>query len=272
MSNGRYEPGLSFNRYREIGKGSPILTVNASLLKEPTPLHAKHAMADNEGKNCFALGDAFHKAILEPESFDKNFDEFYLMSPTLGLDTKQAAQARFLNPNHILINQEILDQIKWMRDALYKHSTIAHLLGQCSHRELTGVVEDKDYGIVRKIRIDACQGIGTEGEMWSPYLMDIKTEREIMMFGYNLRKYGYDIQGTYYLDTDAMITGRRREAFFFIVVSSTKPYCARLHYLIPERMEIARQTYTKRLAALCAAFSHQRWEAFEHETEPVPVG
>lgn len=270
--NTTYQPGLSFRHYREIGKGQPILTVNASLLKEPTPFHAKYKMDGNDGASrALSLGDGLHKAVLEPEAFDSKFNDFYMWSPTKGLDTKAAIEARIMNPDKILLTEDMVDEIKRMRDAIYRHDLAAHLLGKCSQRELTGVAPDKDLGIVRKVRVDACQGIGTPGEEWSPYLMDIKTTGNIMDFRWEIKKWNYDIQAAYYLDTDAMITGKPRPNFIFIAVSNLPPYCARVYGLVPEQIDKARDIYKRRLTALADAFIHQKWEAWDHEMEPVAI-
>lgn len=269
-----YEPGLSFRRYREIGKDLPILTVNASLLKEPTPLHSKYAMEDKDGtSDALSLGDAVHKAILEPDAFEKNFDDFYMLwTDTKGLDTKKAVEARILHPDKILLNQQMVDQVRWMRDAAHRHKLVAWLLSQCKERELSGVAPDKDLGIVRKIRVDACDGIGTPGESWSDYLLDLKSTRNVLDFGREIRNYNYDIQAAYYLDTDGMITGKTRQGFLFIAVSNNPPYCARVYTLLPEAIEKARIIYKRRLAALADAYIHRQWEAWENESEPIPVG
>lgn len=268
-----YQPGLSFRRYRELGKDLPILTVNASLLKKPTPLHAKYAMDDDDGASeALSVGDALHKAVLEPEAFDNHFDDFYMFSPTKGLDTKAACECRAMNPDKILLSTEMVDKIKFMRDAVYRHQLANHLLQKCDQRELSGVAPDKDLGIVRKIRIDACQGVGAAGEEWSPYLVDVKTTRNIIDFHRDIRNFVYDIQAAFYLDTDAMITGKPRQSFIFIAVSNTPPYCARVYGLVPEQIEKARIIYGRRLAALATAFLEKQWDAFEHEMEPVAIG
>jgi hypothetical protein len=268
----RYEPHLSFRRYREIGKDQPILTVNASLLKQPTPLHAKYAMDDDDkASEALSVGDALHKAVLEPEAFDNHFDDFYMYSPTKGLDTKAACEARAMNPDKILLNEDMVEKIKRMREAIYRHKLANHLLQICNQRELSGVAADADLGICRKVRIDACQGVGNPGEEWSPYLVDIKTTRNIIDFHRDIRNFNYDIQAAFYLDTDAMITGKPRGTFIFIAVSNTPPYCARVYGLVPEQIEKARDIYKRRLAALATAFLEKSWDAWDHEMEPVAI-
>lgn len=262
----QYQPGLSFRRYREIGQGQPILTVNASLLKQPTPLHAKYAMESDDGASeALSVGDALHKAVLEPDAFDNHFDDFYMWSPTKGLDTKAACEARAMNPDKILLNEDMVEKIKRMREAIYRHPDASKMLETCTLRELSGVAGDKDFGIVRKIRIDACEGDGTPGKPWTDYLVDIKTTRKIHSPGYDIKEFKYDIQAAFYLDTDAMITGKPRQCFYFIFVSNVPPYCARVKPLLPEQIEKGREIYKHRLAALAQAALDGQWCAYEHE-------
>jgi hypothetical protein len=278
MTRGTYQPGLSFREYVAIGKDKPLLTVNASLLKKAiTPLHGKYYLEqeESEGSDALSLGDAVHKAVLEPDAFDNHFDDFYLQSPTKGLDTKAANEARLLNPGRILVNDQIIEKTKWMRQAILKNKLAAHLLGNCTQRELTGITPDPaGGGFIRKIRIDACEGIGEPGRPWSPYLLDIKsfkkdlTERNVK---YEIIERGYDLQAAFYLDTDQMITGQARETMFFIFVTNFAPYTSRVFALLPEQIEKARGMYQHRLAALITAYQTGQFEAWENEMEPVAV-
>lgn len=278
MTKGQYAPGMSFRDYVALGKDKPLLTVNASLLKNAiTPLHAKYYLEreESEGSEALSLGDAVHKAVLEPDAFENHFDDFYMMSPTKGLDTKKASEARLMHPGHILVNQEIIDKTRWMRDAVYKHDLARQLLSNCTHRELTGICPDPaGGGFIRKVRIDACEGLGQPGTNWSPYVVDLKTTRKDLTphaLKYEVVDRGYDLQAAWYLDTDAMITGRPRDTMLFIFVTNFAPYCARVFGPTPEQIQKARDVYQHRLAALITAYQTGRFEAWEHETEPVAL-
>ena len=267
-----YQPGLSFRRYAAIGRDTGILIVNASILKEPTPAHARWAMDNDKHGDALSLGDALHKAVLEPEAFDRNFDDYYLMSPTKGLDTKAAIEARAVNPDHILVNEEIVEKVKWMRDAVYRHRQLASLLERCNHRELSGVCPDPDLGVVRKIRVDACEGMPSEG-FYGPFLLDIKTTRNIDPFNFrrDVVRLGYDVQAAFYLDTDAIISGAARTSFLFGAVSNVPPYVARIYGVESQQLDRARETYKHRLAAIAQAAADNQWCAWEHEGEPSPI-
>lgn len=280
-----YQPGLSYKQYNAIGEESEILTLRASTLKPVTeigggwtPLHARHREQSEKQSDALSLGDALHKATLEPMAFDRDFDQHYvLFTETIGTATKAANECRLLHPEQILVTPGMLEQVKRMRQALFDHREIARLLEDCPCKELSGVAADPDMGVARKVRIDACGGVGNEGEAWTPYLLDIKTTRSIGSFHFEIRKFGYDIQSAFYIDTDALITKRRREAMMFAVVSNVPPYCARLYGISDEQLGTpdmplsARATYLDRMTAYVQAHMDRQWCAWEHEEEPVPI-
>lgn len=268
LEGGIYEPGLSFAQYRAVGEGSQILTVNASLLKEPTPLHAKYSLGREKKGEALNIGDALHKALLEPQVFEADFEKYYITSRTDTLDTKANARLAELYPDHIVLTQDMIDSVKWMRDAIFRHPRAVSLLDDCrpEDRELTGIVPDPAAGIVRKIRIDA------KPRTWD-CLVDIKSTRDLMerAFYYDLRKFGYHLQGSYYLDTDAHITGKRRSQFIILGVTNVPPYYARVYTLHQDDLNEGQVLYHHRLAALTQAAAHNNWHAFEHEDEPVLI-
>ena len=274
MDTNQYEPGLSFNQYRNIGRDSELLTVNASILKQPTALEMWSAMQpDEEGESTLALsrGDALHKAVLEPKAFNEEFDDFYLMSPTKGINTKAAQEARLLNPDKILYNDDILVDVEGMQKAIERHALAMDMLNNCDHKELSGVAYDKEFNIVRKIRVDAAPGIGNDR---GNYLVDIKSCQSIRFFDFrrSILKFGYHLAAAYYIDTDAMITGQPpRENFYFIGVQSVKPFMARVYALLPEDIEKGRELYKERLGILTQAVSDNQYCAYEHESDPIPI-
>lgn len=268
--NSRYEPGLTFAEYRRIGsREGEVFTINASLLKEPTPLHAKYAMANDKVGAALSLGDVVHRAVLEPRSFEEEFDQHYIISPTASLTTKACADLRTLYPDKTIIGKDDPDKVRWMRDAIMRHHLSRQILEDCTERELTGVSPDPDASIVRKIRVDARPPRDA-----GSFLADLKTTRDLMprAFLYDARKFGYHIQAAFYLDTDALITGEGvRDEFFILGVTNQPPYYARVYTLPPDLIEEGRIIYTRRLAALVQAVAANYFPAFDHQSAPSPL-
>lgn len=270
VDGAQYQPGLSFEDYRNLGeRHAGIFVVNASILKEPTPLHAKFYMdGDSKSSPALSMGDALHKAVLEPDEFNNRFDDHYIIGSTDTWNTKANMKAMEQNPGKVLLTQAQFDKVIHMRDAIYRHHFARRLLGLCDDRELTGICPDKDTGVIRKIRVD-----GRPSSDQSQFILDIKTSRDLMerAFYYDCLKYGYHLQGAYYIDTDAMISGRKRQQFIILGVTNKAPYYARVYTLPPVLIETGRALYTHRLAKLAQAAKHGLWDAFEHESEPVPL-
>jgi hypothetical protein len=270
QKNARYEPGLSFADYRALGNSEgEIFTVNASLLKEPTPLHAKFSLTNNKESDALSLGDVVHRAILEPDTFEEDFDKYYIISPTASLNTKACKDLRILYPDKTIIGKDHPDKVRYIRDAVMRNHLCTQILKDCTDRELTGITPDPDAAIVRKIRVDARPPISA-----GSFLADLKTARDIMpaRFYYDFRRYGYHIQSAFYLDTDALITGEGvRNEFFIIAVTNEPPYYARVFTVPPEIIEEGRIIYTRRLAALVQAVAANYFPAFDHQSYPSPL-
>jgi len=287
-----YEPGLSFRRYRQYRRDldADMPVINASILKGRTTIDMKadvypdeEAEEKSEGKEAFVLGDAVHKAILEPAVFSDPWN-YFLKAETKGIDTVKAIQARKLNPDKIVIDSEgkIFERATAIRKAVWGDDHAMRWIAPEGvakpHTELTGIAPDPDGEFIRKIRIDLCVGIDPETDEMGDYLLDIKTCRAESLFPhrfqYVIRDLGYHVQAAYYLDTDSIIrTGspdNPRDKYIIVAVESTYPYKVIVYELSKERLDEGRELYKDRLGMLAFAISNNRWEGFQYES-PYPI-
>jgi hypothetical protein len=270
-----YISGLSFDEYAK----APGL--NASLLKEPTQAHMRHTLmrTDEKVSYAFALGEAVHKAILEPDLFEgDSVLEYFAFSPTKGLDTKAADEARLADPTRPLVTQEILDKARYLRDAVYCHRFAAKILSGPSERELSGFAWDEENQVMRKIRVDFLPG----GQ--SNFLVDLKTSMSVdkWKFRKTIRQFGYGLQAHWYLSTHNMIRNERRELFYIIAVEGPtgandavdgKPYLSRVFEInapIPadSLVEEGKELCEERTAMFLQAAHDGCWDGYQHE-EPI---
>jgi hypothetical protein len=214
----------SFAAYRDMGG------LNASVLKEPTPKEMLHAMlGGNETSHALALGDAGHKAILEPELFDgAGVEEYFQYSPTKGLDTKAARDAFAADPSRPLVTPEIIDDARRIRDAVYAHSFAKQLI-QCPGDTEVSLQAweplELGSGYMRKARFDKLPGPG------AGFVVDVKTFRKSLTtraIRSEIVTRGYHIQARYYLDVLRMVTGEDRGQFYFIFVTNEAPFMCRV--------------------------------------------
>ncbi len=271
-----YVPGLSFDQYA----AAPGL--NASLLKEPTAADMRHELMRVQEKltYAFALGEALHKAVLEPDLFDGDgILEYFAYSPTKGLDTKAAREALAADPTRPLVTPEIIDKARFLRDAIYCHRFAAKLLRGDSKRELSGFAWDEENQVMRKIRVDFLPAGPAN------YLLDIKSMQQVDSKAGVLsviRKFGYALQGAWYLDTHKLITGEARELFYILAVTGPMganddvhdaPYKARVFEIngaIPADNLVyeGRERYEEKVGVFLDAAHNSSWGAYEHE-EPI---
>jgi hypothetical protein len=272
QSKSCYVPGLSFDEYAS----RPGL--NASLLKKPTAAHMRHELMRTEEKlsYAFALGEAFHKAVLEPDLFDGDgMLQYFQYSPTAGIATKAAREALAADPTRPIVTPEIIDKARYLRDAVYCHRFASKLLRGESQRELSGFAWDEENQVMRKIRVDFLPG----GP--SNFLVDLKMTRSVdaWKFRKSVREFGYGLAAAYYLDTHRMISGQSRELFYLIAAEGPTganddvdgaPYLARVFEVnapVPDDSLVVegRELYEDRMAMFLQAAHDNAWDGFQHE-------
>lgn len=214
-----------------------------------------------------AIGDATHKAILEPHMFDDGtWQKHWQLSPTKGL-TSKAAQAAMVSDPRPLLTPEIIDTARRCRDAVYRSDMASELLNRPGESELTAQTWDEQAGCWRKARFDRIPTDPAGG------IVDIKTTHLGLLdwqMSATCRKFGYGSQAAYYLDALEQIEGKRRDHFHIIFVTKTAPFmcrCREINTAPPEEsfVEQGRDAYLDRLAVFALAWLEQVWEGYEHE-------
>lgn len=216
----------------------------------------------------FAIGDATHKAILEPDLFDDGqWQKMYQLSPTSSITSRAALAALAEDPTRELVTPEIIDTARRCRDAVHGHKEAAQLLSQRGDSEITLEGWDNEALCNRKCRFDRLPADPEYG------IIDIKTTRGGLTKGElqgAVYKNGYHAQAAYYLDLLAKHEGQRRGKFLVIWVTKKKPFMCRVTDLMQEPpetnfVEQGRDLIAERLAMWVVAWHEQRWEAYENE-------
>lgn len=285
-----YQPGMSFREYRHYRRdlGADLPVVNASVLKNETAIDMKADFypdeedeEKSEGKESFVLGDAFHKAVLEPDAF-KDEDRWFIRCETKGLDTKAAIEARLTNPGKIVVDTDgrILQKAKEMRDAVLNDDAALPYLRPAHEgvsipfqTELTGVAPDPQGEFIRKIRVDLTVGIDSDEDTMGDYLLDLKSCQSADIgpkkFLWAVRKFNYHVQAAYYLDTDSIIrTGSEdnpRDRFIIIAVESSPPHKVMVYQIGPNLLAEGRETYRHRMAVLAQAIRTNEWRGYDYK-------
>lgn len=176
------------------------------------------------------VGSAFHKIVLEPKTFDKEF----VVCPPIDRRTKAGKEAyeAFLQTanGRAVITQEQYDTICSMRDSVLNNPYAVQLL-KGKHEKSMYAVDDLTQERI-KARPDCFRIIDTTDENDEPIkrviITDLKSCRSAMYddFCRDVVKYAYDLQSFMYTDIASKVLNVPREniSFVFIAVEKKAPY------------------------------------------------
>ena len=202
---------------RDYRKNLAIAKSDIDLIAK-SPLHYENRKLFRQKTEAMSFGSALHLFVLEPEKFELEV----AVSPDFNLRTKQGKTDyeafKMTNNDKIVISEEQFNSIKKMKNRICK---IYGSLLENTIKEASFFAEDKEFGIVRKCRVDAYNEK-------TGLLIDLKTTSDISDYGIrkSILSYGYDIQADYYLDTVSM-TGAKAKKFIFIFVEKKAPFMVR---------------------------------------------
>lgn len=185
------------------------------------------------------LGSAFHKLVLEPDTFDEEF----VVAPTFDRRTKEGKPAynEFMaqvgETLHI-VTQEQYDTICGMRDSLMMNKYARQLIK--GNREQSIYFTDELTGEACKCRPDIWRMVGKDRAV----IVDLKSTRSARAekFMHDIVDYNYDLQTYMYRLGISLETGIPIENidFVFIPVEKKAPYLINIFqadHLILERGE-----------------------------------
>ena len=167
-------------------------------------------------------GSAFHKIVLEPDTFDKEF----IVSPTFDRRTKEGKLAynhfcELVQSGISVINQEQFDMISGMRDNILKNPYAVKLIN--GNIEQSMYFTDDMTGVRCKVRPDIWRRVGDR-----IVVIDLKSTRSALPtdFAKDVVKFHYDLQAYMYCYGVSKVLNVPIENvdFVFIAVEKTAPY------------------------------------------------
>lgn len=232
------DKAIGFEAYSELA------SINASLLKEPTPAHMLNCMLEgHKDSPALDLGQLVHTAILEPERFASS----YILLPDDAPKKPSERQINAKKPSsstieaiafwedfneraagRIVADTEAIDKVEQMRDAVYKHHFARSIIEAPGRNEATVETWDEEMQVMRKARYDRLPGAGAN------FLLDIKTTRhELHPWAIlsEVRSRGYALQAKFYVDTLNLAANDKRGQFYFIFVRNEAPFICRVFEL-----------------------------------------
>ena len=211
-----------------------------------------------------AMGSATHSAILEPESFAKQ----YVTLPA-GKD-RRSAEYKALCASHgtdnVLVSADA-HQINIMQTAVRANPVANKWLYQEPGRnELSVYAKDPETGVLVRCRFDRLLDRG-----FSP---DLKTTTDASPRGFSnaIAKYGYAFQAAFYMDVYYWATGQRLEGFGFVACESKAPNNVMCYRLDDESIEVGRAQYRSALNTFANCLETGIWEGYDGASEEQLIG
>lgn len=230
---------------------------------------APDAFAKRERNEELELGSAFHLLVLEPE----RFSESVALIPKVDLRTREGkyAMMRFEEEHggKIIIQQDDVDRISRMRDAVFNHPTArAAFTGQLLI-EHTIEWEDATTGAPCKCRFDCINttlGVAP----------DLKSTKDAspQAFAKSVANYRYHVQEAFYTDgynADPLRVFPDRLSFIFVAVEKEAPYGVAVYELDQEAVNIGRALYRRDLNVYQRCRAANEWPAYSNEVQQLSL-
>jgi hypothetical protein len=174
---------------------------------------------------CMDVGSACHAAILEPHA------ELVVEIPDSVLASNGAKSGnkwkefKEEHDGRILLKAHEAENVRRVRDAVYKHPIAGRLLRSNGPTEESVFWTCGVTGLKRKLRYDKF----TDG-----FLIDLKTTEDCSphWFAKTAANFDYEIQASFYVDGIQQTTGEE-PTFVWIVASVNPPYPVRVYRLSP---------------------------------------
>ena len=211
----------------------------------------------------FLFGRAYHKLMLEPDDFEKEF----IVSPKFDRRTKEgkAAYEKFLQDaeGKDVIDEETYQKLLEMQIALYKTPFVKFLIKGEHEKSFFWV--DEETKMACKCRPDSF------GEVKGEYVcVDLKTTKdaETDKFMRDAVKFGYDIQAYHYCQGLKNAYGHDFK-FLFIAQEKTAPYLVNVLEADEYFMRSGKELRTELLKKFEKALKTDIWEGYIDEASGI---
>lgn len=202
-------------------------------------------------------GTAAHEAILEPESFKKNFVQLPDLDFRLTANKKIRDDLMLANGGKTLLDHDTYERVLGAQRAVFDSPTCMAHLSKCKP-EVSFFWEDEDTRIKCKARADAlCVEEG--------FVVDLKTTKDPVNFCNSIGEYGYHRQAAFYIDGLRRLTGRRDWKWYWIAVSMEAPHLVTFWQADASTIELGRTEYKHGLFLLKNARETGRYPGLSEE-------
>jgi len=221
---------------------------------------------EEEKTPALIIGDAIHKAVLEPDLFEARF-----VARPKGIDGRtNAGKAQLAElyaeagDRTILGTDDYKTAVK-VRDAVHRHPLAAGLFREGSAEE-TFFANDARTGALVKCRCDYFRPTHS-------MIVDLKTTESASEenFARSAGRYLYDVQAAWYPDVIESLYGEVIETFVFVAIEKSPPYAVGVYYLEPEDIQIGREIAHRNLDMIIKCRETNFWPDYAGMAGPRPL-
>lgn len=222
-------------------------------IHETTPAHYKWPKPREE-KAHFDVGDAIHKAILEPEKFETEF----VRGPTDRRGNKWKDLLEMCAATgKVLLTEGDYDNVLAVRDAVHADTWINSIITQGDRMvEASGYWNDPETGVLCRCRPDLYRRD-------LKIILDVKSTSDAgpKQFPKSVVNYGYHGQEAFYTD-GWKACGEEVEAFVFLTLEPFSPFASAVYELPPSIVEEGRAIIRKSLNTYAECVKSGEWPAY----------
>lgn len=231
--------------------------------------HGKAAEMRAEDSDALTVGQAVHRAVLEPALFDTEFGTIPDDAPQKRSNADKAWWAQFYadNAGRTMLKPETLRSVKLMSQAVYdRPRASAMLTAEGNTREVVAVWMHPEFGVWCKGRIDLLtrwQG-GT-------YIADLKTARDASpwAFSRDIKTFNYHGQAAFYKDGLNTIAPFDRKWAWIVV--EKEPAVAVVYDCGEATMELGQREARRAMQTYIDAEAAQKWPGYPDGEIDVPA-
>lgn len=226
-----------------------------------TPAHYKAYLdRKEESTSAMKLGTVIHKAILEPQLFEKEF----ICKPEgmnfATIDSKAWKQASERSGMQIVA----FDDFHMIREIQKNFRTDPKLrqLFSGGAVEQSYFWKDEASGVFCKCRPDYFDGTR---------VIDIKTAESASpkAFQHSIGKYGYHHQSAFYLDGLSQLTEKRLTDFIHVVIEKEAPYSVAIYVLDDASLDRARDDLRDAISTVAHCQKTDVWPGYSSEVQTM---
>lgn len=235
-----------------------------------SPLHywERHVNPDYERPDptpALILGDAIHKAILEPDLLAKNFAVWD--GPSRSTKEGKAAWAEFAprSVGKTVLKKDDYEIVIACRDAAHRHPVARGLL-KGGRAEQSYYSIDPQTGALIKCRLD--YDLIEQGGL----MVDVKSTEDASPegFGKHAANFRYHVQGAWYPHVVAQL-GIDVANFVFIAIEKTKPNAIGVYFLEPEDAKMGMIEARRDLDAILDYRQRKYWPDYAEQPSPLKL-